>query len=89
LRNDDDLKHAPWTPEQVEALNKFQHSGRFHPFTCGKRSDHNNNDILVATPAGWVCPYPGCDYTQGWAHDFMADQTIFGNLGIFSEKPKL
>lgn len=26
---------------------------------------------LVAHPEGWKCPC--CDYTQNWAHDFMAD----------------
>lgn len=73
---------APFTPEQVESLNRFQRSGEFHPFTCGgNRSDeahvayakeHGDPDygLLVATPDGWVCPV--CDYKQGWAHDFMA-----------------
>jgi len=26
--------NAPFTPEQVEFLNQYQESGRFHPFTC-------------------------------------------------------
>lgn len=65
----------PWTPEQVEALNKFQQSGLFHPFTCGgNRTDEKHLDgegILVATPDGWICPY--CGYTQDWAHEFMTE----------------
>lgn len=57
---------APFTNEQVKALNEFQNSGMFHPFTCGKcRAD------LVAHQDGWHCPNPQCDYTQDWAHDFM------------------
>lgn len=76
--------HPPWSQEQVDALNDYQHKGEFHPFTCGKdRSDeahrkyaaeNNESDfgILFATPDGWVCPVPGCGYAQKWAHAFMA-----------------
>lgn len=65
---------APWTQEQVDALNRFQESGQFHPFTCGSgnRCDDKHLDgegRLVATVDGWVCPY--CDYKQDWAHEFM------------------
>lgn len=67
---------ATFTPEQVEVLNRFQKSRRFHPFTCGsgRRTDIYHLDgegILKATEAGWVCPW--CDYTQDWAWKFMAD----------------
>jgi hypothetical protein len=58
---------APWTDRQVEALNKFQEAGQFHPFTCGNDSRHR---ILVATLDGWICR--DCDYRQSWAHAFMA-----------------
>jgi hypothetical protein len=63
---------APFTPEQVAALNRWQERGDVHPFTCGNsqcRSSHPN-DALVATPNGWMCRH--CDYTQQWAHGFMA-----------------
>lgn len=58
---------APFTTEQVRALNRWQSLGYVHEFTCecGRR--------LTATPAGWVCVGKDCDYTQDWAHDFMAD----------------
>jgi hypothetical protein len=61
---------APWTPEQVEALNRFQKSGRFHPFTCpGKWAKCAEHRDLVATTDGWVC---ACGkYRQDWASDFM------------------
>jgi hypothetical protein len=65
---------APFTPEQIKALNYFQGSGVFHPFTCANQGDeaHNGEQVeLVATKAGWICPY--CNYTQDWAHTFMAD----------------
>ncbi len=58
---------APWTPEQVAALNEFQQAGKFHPFTCGNDSRHRE---LFATCEGWICL--DCDYTQDWAHAFMA-----------------
>jgi len=71
---------APWTQEQVDALNAWQASDYVHPFTCGNRhtpehkiyaQQHGQGDhgILVATPEGWKCPV--CDYVQDWAHDFM------------------
>lgn len=28
---------------------------------------------LLATPEGWVCST--CEYTQDWAHDWMADRS--------------
>ncbi|WP_405558927.1 hypothetical protein OHV08_33875 [Streptomyces canus] len=65
--------YAPWTDEQVTALNGFQHHGRMYPFTCGAVHSSGRSPILVATPAEWICPDPSCDYTQDWAHAFMAD----------------
>lgn len=91
---DEGIIRAPWSAGQVEALNRYQKDGRFHPYTCGKRDTHPYQgsivikhedpeidgkvvdvelDILIATTAGWVCPCPGCDYTQGWAHAFTAE----------------
>jgi hypothetical protein len=73
---------APWTLQQVDALNGYQRAGRFHPFTCGgDRGDYNHvlysvqhgeseTGLLVATTQGWICP--ACSYTQNWAHEFMA-----------------
>lgn len=74
------LIYAPWTDEQVAALNRWQDCDWVHPFTCGKRDtpDHkldakvhgkHDHGILIATTNGWQCPV--CDYTQNWAHDFM------------------
>lgn len=66
---------APFTPEQVVALNDYQRARRFHPFTCGNnRGTHpfydGDKGVLVATVRGWICMF--CDYTQDWAHPFMA-----------------
>lgn len=71
---------APWTPEQVAALNAFQEAKNAHPFTCGNRSDPGHVDTrpardlgqLVATQDGWVCP-DGCGYQQDWAYAMMLD----------------
>jgi hypothetical protein len=68
------MSKAPWTPEQVAALNRFQQGRWMHPFTCGssRRTDADHKDgegLLVATEKGWICPF--CDYTQDWAHEFM------------------
>lgn len=61
---------APWTGEQVIALNEYQVRGDMHPFTCGKEHDEPRN--LIATESGWICLNATCDYTQNWAHAFMA-----------------
>lgn len=68
---------APFTPEQVESLNGYQKSRVMHPFTCPQ---HGDEDVVTevklfatGTSRGWVCPALGCDYTQNWAHDFMAN----------------
>lgn len=61
---------APFTPDQVKSLNEFQQNGYWHLFTCGNDSLHKD---LRATEQGWVCD--DCNYTQNWAHNFMADWT--------------
>lgn len=63
----DEPIRTPFSADQVAAMNRFQTAGSFHPFTCGNDSRHA---VLVATEAGWKCP--DCDYTQDWAHQFMA-----------------
>jgi hypothetical protein len=67
---------APFTLAQVKSLNAYQQSGYIHPFTCGsgRRKDAAHFDgegVLLATADGWVCLF--CDYTQDWAHAWMAD----------------
>ena len=68
---------APWTAEQVAALNRWQELSYFHPFT------HSCGTVLVATADGWVCTDIGCKVyddeaatfpavVQTWAHDSMA-----------------
>lgn len=61
---------APWTDEQVAALNDWQRNRRFHPFTCpGDHPECASRRELIATSDGWVC---ACGkYRQGWAHDVM------------------
>lgn len=85
---------APWSPDQVDALNRYQRQGNFHPFTCGgNRADKAHRDwamkngdryqgLLVATAKGWVCPV--CGYTQDWAHAFMAGSAA----GFLTELPE-
>jgi dethiobiotin synthetase len=60
---------APWTPEQVDGLNRWQTCGHVHEYTCGNNSEH----VLVATEGGWVCPVKDCGYTQDWAHEFSVE----------------
>lgn len=57
---------APWSPEQVAALNKWQQLGYVHEFTCP-----HGHGPLTAQRDFWMCLR--CGYTQEWAHDFMCD----------------
>lgn len=85
----DGLVRAPWTDQQVDALNAYQRLGRFHPYTCG--NDHlGSNRNLVATVGGWICPH--CDYRQNWAHPFMllpTQQTESSHAAVLSPLPTL
>ena len=59
---------APWSSDQVDALNQFQRRGDVHEFTCPE--NHGGADrTLIATKEGWICPH--CDYRQDWAHPAM------------------
>lgn len=65
---------TPFSPIQVELLNEYQKSDIMHPFTCmgircKKRTEQENEGILIATEEGWICPCG--QYTQLWAHAFM------------------
>jgi len=65
-----------FTGEQIQSFNEYQHSGAFHPFTCGsgRRTDANHLDgegLLVLTEDGLKCPY--CEYTQDFVHGWMLD----------------
>ena len=93
-----ELIYAPFTHEQVVALNEYQRAGWMHPFTCGICRDRlgtcNEKDEwvddrkLVATINGWICPT--CDYTQNWCHDFMLkgrpDDALWRSLMGFGSK---
>lgn len=63
---------APFSPERVAALNRYQTRGKFHPFTCP--NEHVGEAVLLATREGFVCPVEGCEYSQDWAHAFMAQE---------------
>jgi hypothetical protein len=72
---------SPFTPPQVEALNRWQRTPWVHPFTCGNRDAPGHREYgeahgqdhgtLTATRDGWRCPV--CDYRQNWAHGFMLE----------------
>jgi len=72
---------APFTPGQVAALNAYQ-GGAGHPFTCGndncrgRARGRGGRLALIAGADGWHCA--ACDYTQDWAHAFMAAPALEG-----------
>lgn len=57
---------APFTLAQVNALNAYQQTGTFHPYTCINRHDGEAERVLVAYVDGFRCPT--CNYRQTWAH---------------------
>ena len=60
----DDVVLAPWTEEQVKALNKYQEyalDGSAHPYTC------KCGESLTAYADGWECDYCHRWY-QNWCH---------------------
>ena len=65
-RGREGLISAPWTPDQVDALNEQQLRQDRHPYTCpGGNGPLCAKRDLVATPDGWICE---CGrYTQDWA----------------------
>jgi len=81
-----DRVKAPFTDEQVDAINQWQNTSTVHPLTCGSgnRKDEKHLDgegILVASKDGLVCPY--CDYKQDWVPDGVA---FPGEIFVVDEK---
>jgi len=68
--------YKPFSEQDADNLNRFQVSGKFHPFTCPR--DHLTSAVSLVAVAGqgWVCPSARCDYTQDWAHAGMADPEL-------------
>lgn len=58
---------APFTAEQVEALNKWQKWGANVGFHC---STHDKKKLEARTD-GWHCTEPGCTHALDWAYAFM------------------
>ncbi|GAS98895.1 uncharacterized protein RMCC_5860 [Mycolicibacterium canariasense] len=70
--------HAPWTPEQVAVINRFQREAHIHPFTCGKCTPHST---LIATADGWMCPN-NCGYAQDWVPAYMTDPVMLDRMTL-------
>ena len=81
---DDGKIRAPFTAEQVDGLNRWQHTDYVHPFTCG---NSECRAVLVATEGGWVC-HECHSYSQDWAHDFMVKEPVkpWPFTGVFGDQ---
>ena len=53
-----------FTAEEVDEINEYQNSGKYHPLTC-----EHGHGALEATYAGLICPV--CGYTQTWIHGWI------------------
>jgi hypothetical protein len=62
-----EILKAPWTDEQVDALDARQQRDDLHPYTC-PRCSHS----LEPFNNGWQCA-ERCGYTQDWCHAADAD----------------
>lgn len=63
--------YAPWTDDQVSALNRWQHFPLVHPFTCGRC---DCKEPLIARTSGWYCQ--SCGGEQKWALALMAEPAV-------------
>ena len=78
--------YAPFTPDQVQALQGYQNGSNFHPYTCPNRGDGKHRPALVEDARGRTITgeigllvptvdelgwmCPYCEYRQPWAHGF-------------------
>lgn len=86
VRARSDRWRAPWTVEQVVALNALQDDPYAHGYTCpgnGHRGCAAHGRMLTATPDRWVC---NCGrYRQTWAHALAAPPPTAGGPGARTE----
>lgn len=57
---------APWTPAQVDALQKRQERLDLHPYTC------ECGESYTPYPSGWQCDY--CYKTQDWCFEMDVEE---------------
>jgi hypothetical protein len=76
---------APFTADQVDALNVFQRLGYIHPFTCPGHEGGGDRD-LIATRGGWICCH--CDYRQDWAHVGMLNPPADPTAALATPAPQ-
>ena len=66
--------YAPWTWQQVRAINSYQTRADF-PLICSRTRDRHQGRyvVLIARADGMHCSDPSCDYSQPWALDYMME----------------
>lgn len=71
--SDPRISLSPWTEDEVNSLNEYQHSGLFHPFTgVNENAPSGEDDVLIATEEGWASSFTP-SYQQTWAWKWMAN----------------
>lgn len=68
------MTFAPWTSDQVRALNAYQRSGWLHPFTCGHCRDTQGVIFERAPDTGILHRVTGNQH-DGW-EIFVLDRTL-------------
>lgn len=66
-----DSVEAPFSDEQVSAINEYQKNPSLHPLTCcGHNGCERDDRNLLAQTNCLVCPCG--QYKQNWVHTFIA-----------------
>lgn len=77
---------APWTDEQIRALEAWQELGHVHPYTCPADDHHGHSVSLVPTTDGWVCPVAEPRrVVQAWAYHQTLDQSLHPSAPSWSQ----
>lgn len=62
MSDETDPISAPWTPEQVAAIERWQIRENVHPLTC----EYHGAQALDVTPDALYCAWGVCHYRQTW-----------------------
>lgn len=78
----DDIRHAPFTDDEVRILDLWQKNDYLHPYTCC------NHDPMKATTEGLKCDE--CGRLQEWVHDFSLRESAatYNPIEIIDGKPR-
>lgn len=66
------ITRAPWTKEQVDAINRFQERDGVERYVC--RLHLARDVVLIAATDHMFCPRMGCGHRQDWVYDATLEE---------------